>query len=135
MNVRMERREKAVGGVGGQRLKLHHKSHPERKCEVVPPQPPSPPLPPSLPCCPAPPLFSSSTAPSPPFCFTLSAPWMDQVYFILLLHVLQTPKPRPIFTPAPLLLFICLLFPPPPSPPPPRPLPPPPCNHCPVAHL
>lgn len=28
------------GGVGGQRLKLHHKSHPERKHEVTPPSPP-----------------------------------------------------------------------------------------------
>lgn len=50
MDGRMERREEAGGGVGGQRLKLHHKSHPERKREVVPPS-----LPPSLPLTPHPP--------------------------------------------------------------------------------
>lgn len=50
-------------GVGGQRLKLHHKSHPERKHEVVPPSFSiylSPPV-----ARPSP--LSSSTAPPPPF--------------------------------------------------------------------
>lgn len=51
-------------GVGGQRLKLHHKSHPERKHEVVPP-PFSIHLSPPLPLWPGPLLFYSS--PSPPF--------------------------------------------------------------------
>lgn len=50
MDVRTKRMEKAGGGVGGQRLKSHHKSYPERKCEVVPPRPPlSPRLPPLRP--------------------------------------------------------------------------------------
>lgn len=40
MDGRMERgrgRGCRGGGVGGQRLKLHHKSHPERKHEMTPP--------------------------------------------------------------------------------------------------
>lgn len=39
--------------MGGQRLKLHHKSHPERKHEVTPSPPFHPPLFPLSPCGPA----------------------------------------------------------------------------------
>lgn len=46
-----EQGDVGAGGVGGQRLKLHHKSHPERKHEVTPPPPFS--IHPSLPCGPA----------------------------------------------------------------------------------
>lgn len=85
-------------GVGGQRLKLHHKSHPERKHEVNPP--PSLFHPP-LPLWPGPLLSLLRPPPLPLFLCTESAPWMDQVYFISLLHVLQTPN-SPI-SPQPLL--------------------------------
>lgn len=53
MDGRMERGRGRCrgGGVGGQRLKLHHKSHPERKHEVTPPPPFS--IHPSLPCGPS----------------------------------------------------------------------------------
>lgn len=69
MDGRMERGRRGgfwAGGVGGQRLKLHHKSHPERKHEVVPP-PFSIHLSPLSPPVARPSPLSSSTAPSPPF--------------------------------------------------------------------
>lgn len=51
--------------MGGQRLKLHHKSHPERKHGMIPPPPSSTPLP-SLPCGPAlSSLLSCVSLPSP----------------------------------------------------------------------
>lgn len=81
-----------MGVGGGQRLKLHHKSHPERKHEVTPPPFPSTSLPPV-----ARPSPAVCLPPLPLFLCTESAPWMDQVYFILLLHVLQTPN-SPIST-------------------------------------
>lgn len=84
-----ERGDVGAGVVGGQRLKLHHKSHPERKHEVTLPPPSSPST--SLPLRPG--LLLSPPLHLPPFSLfqcTESAPWMDQVYFILLLHVLQT---------------------------------------------
>lgn len=79
-------------GVGGQRLKLHHKSHPERKHWVTPPPPIHPLLSPLSPAAwPSPLLLPCISLPS--LCFSeQSAPWTNQVYFILLLHVLQTPN-------------------------------------------
>ncbi len=63
---------------------------------------PPPPFPstslPSLPLWPGPLLSPPLRLPPLPlFPCTESAPWMDQVYFILLLHVLQTPN-SPIST-------------------------------------
>lgn len=108
MDGRMERGRGGYkgGGVGGQRLKLHHKSNPERKHEVTPPRPfPST----SLPLRPSPLLSPPLRLPPfPLFLCTESAPWMDQVYFILVLHVLQTPN-SPISPQSP-PLFIYLPF-------------------------
>lgn len=105
------------GGVGGQRLKLHHKSHPERKHGVTPP-----PLPyTAIHSSPLSPLRPSPLL-SPPLClpplrlflWTESAPRTGQVYFILLLHVLQTPNlplsPDPL--PPLLICHSSSLFPP-----------------------
>lgn len=71
-------------GGGGQRLKLHHKSHGERKHDVTPPPPPF--LPPFSIHHPR--LRPGSLLPLL-MCVQI-APWMDQVYFIVLLYVLQT---------------------------------------------
>lgn len=91
------------GGVGGQRLKLHHKSHPERKHEVVPP-------PFSIHLSPlSPPVARPSPLSSPLFLCTESAPWMDQVYFILLLHVLQTPNSPNFYSTPPLFIYLSSL--------------------------
>lgn len=77
--------------MGGRCLKLHHKSHPERKHDVTPPPFSNQPSPLS-PLWPSPILSPVRLPPLPLFLCTESAPWMDQVYFILLLHVLQKPN-------------------------------------------
>lgn len=97
-------------GVGGQRLKLHHKSHPERKHGVTPPPNPSTPLP-SLPCGPA--LSSSPPLHLPPLpLFQRTECPMDQpgVFYITPSCTSNTKQPNFSSPPSPLDLLLLLSF-------------------------
>lgn len=96
-------------GVGGQRLKLHHKSHPERKHGVTPPPQPSTPLP-SLPCGPA--LSSSPPLHLPPLpLFQRTECPMDRPGVFYITPSCTSNAKQPNFSSPPLLLIYYSFFP------------------------
>lgn len=97
-------------GVGGQRLKLHHKSHPERKHWVTPP-PQSIHSSPFSPLRPGPLLFSSPASPSPPFVSANRVPHGPTrciLYYSFMYFKRQTAQF--LLTPSPLDLLLLLSF-------------------------